>query len=193
MKKTLTAAVAAASFMLAGCSGGGSEPVETVTVTQTPEAAEFAGEFEEAEPASEDNLQAGGLQAEFGTELDIEDLIVAARFDGSKTMDETGTEPGAKVRILEIQIENNGENVFDASSSTLGSITTDKGSGRQLFDGSGAEPFFNQVGPGEKASVQLLVKLPKGAKTATAAYTLASHNGTGPAYDVNFTGPIESK
>ncbi|MGR6092252.1 hypothetical protein ACU4IU_16960 [Brevibacterium sp. CSND-B09] len=193
MKRILTVAVAAASFMLAGCSGSESEPVETVTVTQTPEAAEFAGEFEQAEPATDDQIQSGGLQAEFGDELDIEDLVVAARFNGSKTMDETGEEPGAKVRILEIQIQNNGDNVFDASSSTLGSITTDKGSARQLFDGSNDEPFFDKVGPGESASVRLLVKLPEGAKTATASYTFASLNGEGPVYDVNFTGPIDDK
>lgn len=191
MRKMVIAATVAATMMLAGCSTQGSDPEVAAEATQGPQKAEWSESFEEAEPTSEDNMQQGNPQANFGDELVVGDLVVAARFSGSKTMDETGTEPGAKVRLLEIQLKNSSENVFDASSSTLDSITTDEGSGRQLFDGSDAEPFFGQIGPDEKASVTLLIKLPKGAKTATATYTIGASNGAGNIITVNFTGEIK--
>lgn len=174
-------------MFLSACSGNSPEPVQTVTVTAEPEAAQFQdGEFEEGDPGQV-NIQSGSVEAKFGDELKVEDLILAARFDGTKTMDETGTDPGAKVHILEIMIQNNGDSIFNADSSTLDSIATDAGSAQQVFDGSSDEPFFGQIGAGQKGTVRLLIKMPKGATNSTATYTVGSSNDY---FTVNFTGDI---
>lgn len=190
MRKISIAALAAASFLLAGCSGSPA-PTSAPMAVETQEAAEFQKDFEEAEEPSGQSIQYGNLQAEFGSELTVDDFVIAARFDGSKTLDETAVEAeGEKVRIIEVQIENTGDSMLDASMSGLDSITTDKGSGRQEFDGSNDEPFFGQVGPGEKASIRLLVQIPDGATTATLTYTVAGESAAEPVV-VHFNGPIE--
>ena len=172
---------------LAACSNDEPEPRETVTVTAQPEAAKFQdGEFEDENPG-EVPIQSGSAEANFGEELKIEDLVLAARINETKTLDETGTDPGAKVHILEIMIENNGDSIFNADSSTLDSITTDKGSAEQVFDGSQDEPFFGQIGRGQKATVRLLIKMPRDAKTATATYTVGSSDDY---FTVYFSGDI---
>ncbi|MGC3020873.1 DUF4352 domain-containing protein [Brevibacterium sp. FAM 24630] len=187
MKKFALGLSLIGALTLTACGSEEPEPRETVTVTAQPEAAQFQdGEFEDGEPG-EVPIQSGSVEVNFGEELKVEDLVVAARINETKTLDETGTEPGVKVHILEIMIENNGDSIFNADSSTLDSITTDKGSAEQVFDGSQDEPFFGQIGRGQKATVRLLIKMPKGASTATATYTVGSSDDY---FTVHFTGEI---
>lgn len=187
MRKISVAILAIGALTLSACSSSEPEPRETVTVTAEPEAAKFQdGEFEDENPGNV-AIESGSTEANFGEELKIESLVLAARINETKTLDETGTDPGAKVHILEIMIENNGDNIFNADSSTLDSITTDKGSAEQVFDGSQDEPFFGQIGRGQKATVRLLIKMPKGASTATATYTVGSSDDY---FTVYFTGDI---
>lgn len=172
---------------MTACSAGEPEPKETVTVTAEPEAAQFQdSEFEDGNPGDV-AIQSGSVEADFGEELKVEDLVLAARFSETKTLDETGTTPGAKVHILEIMIQNNSDSIFNADSSTLDSITTDKGSAEQVFDGSQDDPFFGQIGRNQKATVRLLIQMPKHATNATATYTVGSSNDY---FTVHFTGDL---
>ncbi|MGO0605548.1 hypothetical protein [Brevibacterium linens] len=93
-------------------------------------------EFSDREPVdgvTDQEIQAGGLEGEFGKELPVEDLVVSLRFKGANTaIDFEAEDAGKKAHDFELQVENKGGATFDGSNSFVNAVSTDEGSGTRV-------------------------------------------------------------
>lgn len=171
MKRTLVAAVAAASFMLAGCSSG----------TDNSSATE----------ASDPGSDSGTLEASLGEEIVSDEVVISVSLKGTgPVIDREEEYGGQEAHGFKLEVENRGDTTFDGSNSFINAVATDEGSGQQVdgVDNDDETGYIEQLGSGTKGSITLWFVLPEGATKATVSAQVGSADDSFP---VTFSGEIE--